>query len=440
MNHKVSRPAQELMMAVAMNCTSNKPNEDLEVISNFLKLRFKNKPNINLFQSCIRELVNANREANLPTLIKMTVFNELSNARNPNNMAMLNVMFGAGGSSDLAAASLASVFVDLLLQKDCYLRALRMLLREIVRSLRYDAVNLYVFCKHLMLENKMESQIREFEFKERFFTSVVDLVVLSVFLGVTPPVRESINAHHRGERKDLTPYKAFLRQTAMIQRDAVVWMYENVLSVYNPEPTNVYLQSLRKLLFLITSEDWPTDQERVFFQKAISEIPLYQDTLLHLLAIGMSRSHPLNGRDTIDMVELLVMRAASLHHFLSDDFVVLGQFTRCFYMTRVDTLFFSFPAMDKPNQVIDCLFQLAAYTYPDSITLPADYSPPSMAIATAYWKVWQILIIICSHNAGGIWHACLEELSNTQSLYGNLHHEPIRFPSPHHGRARQRSG
>ena len=169
MNPKVSRPAQELLMAVAMNCSTH-TNEDVEVIGNFLKLRFKNKPNINLFLACIKELVNANREANLPTLIKLTIFNELSNARNPNNMAMLNVMFGGNmnqpppsgtTASELAAASLAAVFVDLLLQKDCYLRALRALLREIARALRYEvSLNLYTFCHHLMtVDPKVEAQV-----------------------------------------------------------------------------------------------------------------------------------------------------------------------------------------------------------------------------------------------------------------------------------------
>lgn len=177
MNPKVSRAAQELLMAVAMNCTTH-TNDDVEVITNnevitnFLKLRFKNKPNINLYLACIKELANANREVNLPTLIKLTIFNELSNARNPNNMQMLNVMFGCGQlpsvtsnqgstSNDLAAASLAAVFVDLLLQKECYLRALRALLREIVRALRYDtSLNLHTFCYHIMnLDQKAEAQV-----------------------------------------------------------------------------------------------------------------------------------------------------------------------------------------------------------------------------------------------------------------------------------------
>ena len=39
MNPKVGRTAQELLMAVAMNCTGQSPTQDLEVIQNFLKLR-----------------------------------------------------------------------------------------------------------------------------------------------------------------------------------------------------------------------------------------------------------------------------------------------------------------------------------------------------------------------------------------------------------------
>jgi len=46
-------------------------------------------------------------------------------------MAMLAVMFQT--DPEKAAGSLAAVFLELLLQKDCYLRALRLLLREIVR-------------------------------------------------------------------------------------------------------------------------------------------------------------------------------------------------------------------------------------------------------------------------------------------------------------------
>jgi integrator complex subunit 1 len=48
MNPKIFRPAQDLLLSVAVNCTTHSP-ADVEVIGNFTKLRFKNKPNINLY-------------------------------------------------------------------------------------------------------------------------------------------------------------------------------------------------------------------------------------------------------------------------------------------------------------------------------------------------------------------------------------------------------
>ena len=60
-----------------------------------IKQRLKTKQTVNLFLSCLKELCAAHPD-NLATILKHTIFNELSNARNPNNMAMLGVMFQVG--------------------------------------------------------------------------------------------------------------------------------------------------------------------------------------------------------------------------------------------------------------------------------------------------------------------------------------------------------
>lgn len=102
------------------------------------------------------------------------------------------------------------------------------------------------------------------------------------FKGISPSVREALNGHLRGEKKDMTPYKAFLRQTALIQRDAVIWMYESAMNIFKPESV-AYTQGLQRLLFLFLNEDqwradgWPTEQERAFFARACQEV------LLHIL-------------------------------------------------------------------------------------------------------------------------------------------------------------
>lgn len=170
----------------------------------------------------------------------------------------------------------------------------------------------------------------------------------------------------------------------MIQRDGVIWMYENVISIFKPENTSVYPQSLHKLIFIANSEEywrtdgWPMENERNILFKAVTDIPVLEDTLIHLFAIGVSKAHPINGRDTIELAEYLIKRASALYQLVGDDFAVLKA--------------------DKVTQIMELLFQLAAYSYPDSIALPADYSPPSMAISIAYWKAWQILVILCAHN------------------------------------------
>ena len=89
---------------------------------NDISFRFKNKPNINLYLQCTRELCLAHPD-NLPALLKHVVFNELSNARNTNNMAILSVIFMC--DPERGASGLAGVFCDLLLVKECYWRALR---------------------------------------------------------------------------------------------------------------------------------------------------------------------------------------------------------------------------------------------------------------------------------------------------------------------------
>ena len=246
MNPKISRSAQELLCGVTLNCVTHTAM-DVEVMVLLTKLRLKSKPNINLFLSCIKDLCTAH-PSNLATLLKHTIFNELSNARNTNNMAMLGVMFQA--APEKAAGALASVFLELLMQKDCYLRALRILLREIVRCLRHD-INLVVFCEFLMTERLREEFdfFREFEFKERMFSSLVDLVTLSIFLGISPAVREGLNIVTRGERKDVSQYKKYLLSVSEITRVAVRWLHESVLKQYKPDPAT-YTSCLYKALFM----------------------------------------------------------------------------------------------------------------------------------------------------------------------------------------------
>ncbi len=60
---------------------------------------------------------------------------------------------------------------------------------------------------------------KDFEFKDRMFLAITDLLALSIFLGIQAPVREAINAINRGDKgKDISPFKNYLKQ---------VWPYIN---------------------------------------------------------------------------------------------------------------------------------------------------------------------------------------------------------------------
>lgn len=51
----------------------------------------------------------ANHEENLPVILKHTIYNELSNSRNPNNMLMIGVIFQT--CPEQAANVLAEIFL-----------------------------------------------------------------------------------------------------------------------------------------------------------------------------------------------------------------------------------------------------------------------------------------------------------------------------------------
>ena len=71
-------------------------------------------------------------------------------------------------------------------------------------------------------------------------------------------------------------------------------------------------------------------------------------------------------------------RAAGLHVLAGKDFPIL--------------------TCDKAGDFMECVWQLTTYTYPESISLPQDYQPPSMAITASYWKAWQMLLIMTAYN------------------------------------------
>ena len=87
---------------------------------------------------------------------------------------------------------LSDIFTDLLMAKEDYLRSLRALLREIVRTHRH------VFTFHSICVGLMTNRARHPAFlsldlatKERVLFSIADLVAVCELLTISPAVREA---------------------------------------------------------------------------------------------------------------------------------------------------------------------------------------------------------------------------------------------------------
>ncbi|XP_030085699.2 integrator complex subunit 1 isoform X1 [Serinus canaria] len=390
-NPKLTKPAQDLLMSVCMNCNTHS-SEDMEVISNLIKIRLKPKVLLNHYMLCVRELLNAHRD-NLGTTIKFVIFNELSNARNPNNMQILYTVLQH--SSDQAPKYLAMVFQDLLTTKDDYLRASRALLREIIKQTKHE-INFQAFCLGLMQERK-EALYAEMEFKERFVIHITDLLAVSMMLGITAQVKEAGIAWDKGEKKNLEVLRSFQNQIAAIQRDAVWWLHTVVPSISKLAPKD-YVHCLHKVLFTEQPEtyykwdNWPPESDRNFFLRLCSEVPILEDTLMRILVIGLSRDLPLGPADAMELADHLVKRAAAVQ---ADDVEVL----------RVERI-----------QLIDAVLNLCTYHHPENIQLPPGYQPPNLAISTLYWKAWPLLLVVAAFNPENIGLAAWEEYPSLKML------------------------
>lgn len=390
-NPKLTRPAQDLLMSVCMNCNTH-ASEDMDVISHLIKIRLKPKVLLNHYMLCVRELLNAHKD-NLGTTIKFVIFNELSNARNPNNMQTLYTVLQH--SPELAPKFLAMVFQDLLTNKDDYLRASRALLREIIKQTKHE-INFQAFCLGLMQERK-EPQYLDMEFKERFVVHITDVLAVSMMLGITAQVKEAGIAWDKGEKKNLEVLRSFQNQIAAIQRDAVWWLHTVVPSISKLAPKD-YVHCLHKVLFTEQPEtyykwdNWPPESDRNFFLRLCSEVPILEDTLMRILVIGLSRELPLGPADAMELADHLVKRAAAVQ---ADDVEVL----------KVERI-----------QLIDAVLNLCTYHHPENIQLPAGYQPPNLAISTLYWKAWPLLLVVAAFNPENIGLAAWEEYPTLKML------------------------
>ncbi|OXU26086.1 hypothetical protein TSAR_012850 [Trichomalopsis sarcophagae] len=392
-NPKLMRPAQELLSFICYNCTSH-TQRDVEVISQLVKMRLKTKAVINLYLNGVKELIGLHPE-NLSTILKHTIYNELSNARNPNNMPMLAVMFQT--SPEASAKLLAEIFQELLLNRDDYLRPIRALLREIVRVCRHD-INLTILARALMATRvEVAQQIASFEFKDRMFIAIIDLISLCMFLAISPQVKDVAIQCQRGDKKDINVLYQFQNLVTSIQYETVFWLQSTANQIYGIMYKEPFLHALHKVMMLESPEhyykpdNFPPETDRALYMRLVSEVPLLESTfkLFALAFIGkLSFINPkdqlptcsINNSEMIELTDHLVRRAA---------------------MTSSET----FPLLHiKNTEIFELVFHMCTYQPPAaaSINIPSDYIPPTLAVSNLYWKGWIMLLMIAAHNPSTI--------------------------------------
>ncbi|KAK9886100.1 hypothetical protein WA026_014889 [Henosepilachna vigintioctopunctata] len=402
-NHKLMKPAQELLAYLCYNCSASS-QRDLEVIAQLSKLRLKNKPMVNFFNNCLREMVFSSPE-NLYPLLKYTIYNELSNARNTNNLVVVGALFQV--APEPSADAFADICLELLLNKDDYLRSLRALLKEINRVLRHD-FNLYNVVYSLLKDRReFAASVKDSEFKDRIFSSLGDLASMCMLLCVSPTVREAVNQ----SKRDVNILKVFQAQVSKIQKEAVSWLQDSAVKLFKPN-ANDYHHVLLKVLFLEQAEhyykidSWPGENERNLFLRLASEVPLLQGTLLRILLIGISKENVVHPNEALDIIEQLIKRAANLPQDLDPPL-------------SVDKL-----------EIFEIFFSLCSYNHPENIVLPAGYIPPNLAISALYWKVWLILLILAAHNPSTIGNAAWNKYSTLRMLMEMCITNHFSFPPP----------
>lgn len=386
-NAKMVKPAQDLLEYICYNLSATQA-KDQEVLSQLLKMRLKTKPLINIYMNCLKDLIN--QQPNILHLMMKAVVQQelliLYNARNPNNMGILATIFQA--KPEAAATNLAEIYQDFLLLRDDCLKTLRVFLRELVKTLRFD-INLVVFCKALM-SNRPEfiQQVEAFEYRDRCCSAIADLICLCRFLSVSPQVRDANNAIARSshDQKTSLVYN-FYNQMSQIQYESLTWMFQDVPRIYKLEAA-AYSSTINKILILDIPENyakgdqWPPETERMLLLNLISEVPLLQDSIWSIILIGVSKDISFSIHDTVDIIDQIVRRACLLKYT-------------------------DYPPLEVTKlEIIDFLFSMAEYHHPENIQLPEGYDPPKLAISLIYWKVWIILLILSAHNTGTIGAFC----------------------------------
>ncbi|KAF7489692.1 Integrator complex subunit 1 [Sarcoptes scabiei] len=400
-NPKLSRPAQDLLLTVFLNCDG----KDYETLNYLFKMRLKSKPFINHFILCFKELLNQKNDT-FEVVMKILLTNENSGIKNMNNIHLLSIMFQINPQD--ATILMAKFFFSMICLKDDQLKMLRNLLREIVRAMKSDSMDYSLFIKSLIEESKIFMVHQQFDmilFGKILF-QIIDLATMVILLSVN----QNRDSFVRLDRKEMT--RNFQLKFASIQYYCIEWISTMGFRKFLFQDRESFNRVLKKIMLLDMVEscscfdNWLPDNERaIVFRYATERLPFLEGTLKSILTLAFDPETPFDRHEACVCIFNLITRAAI--NFDGD--------------LNYPVLLFN------DINIIDPLFECCIYSYPNT-EFPPNYVPPRFAIMDRYWKVWLMLLIIVAHNPKSFGQHSWNKYPTLQALIEMAITNDFQFP------------
>ncbi len=273
----------------------------------------------------------------------------------------------------------AQTFQKILLTKEDNLRPLRSILRDTIRNTRLD-FDLTKFTFNLLDDiRKKYPEFIDFDvqLRERYVNSIADLVTVCIFVSITPTIKDAYLKRNDNLKDQLVKYYQLMSQ---IQCDTVSWL-QAIVRTYDIN-TKERLTCLFKVLFMTDKpeiyyaiDNWPPEVERAVILRIVSEIPVMYETLYQILLMADSGTTTGMALFTLEVEERLLKTQAH---------ILLKEKSCAFRIENIE-------------HYLNALFRIAFYKYPveyESL-LPRDFKPPKLVVSILYWKIWQIILILC---------------------------------------------
>ncbi|XP_055341528.1 integrator complex subunit 1-like isoform X2 [Paramacrobiotus metropolitanus] len=407
-NSKTASAAMSLMATVCANCTvSSNTDEDLNVISMFLKTRCKGKPAIDNYLLCLHELLERNSD-NLQVVLKMIFETELADAAiNKRTPWTMIVMAATMRYKPLESAVIAgNLFATLIVNPvEDYTRHLKVIMHELVKTYKTD-VRQEKFIMSMLTGKALSNQtmltqlrLEDQGNRDKKLLALLDIVLAAEVLMLLTRFKEDLASGNSD---------AFVTALAPLQSITVEFVKTTAKKWFGP--TNDTIRVALRKIFLLDKpntfqvmDKWPTEHERNTFFKWAARVPVTAHTITQIQLL-MASCEPLT---CLEMLETVLVRA-------------LGLRAENYEAIRIGELI--------QSGIIESLFQLGIYRVPENAVFPPKYRVPQLIRRDIFWQCWKIILLLGSADPAHFGKFIWERFPTARALMQMLIISRYEFP------------